>query len=212
MEKLRNRFIVLMCLLLVTGLLVWSHRVLYGVWRPRNDFKVPLSVGPWAGREEGVGERVSRLLEADTVLIRDYFKGDEEIWFAAVYYKDNQVGFHAPEACFGGLGNQVFDEGDVKLYIKEWDRSVLVKKLHYKGEKGEKILHYFYMVNDSIADSEFKIRLRMLWEQLRFRRPGVALFEMYSPVGPKGTEQATENLKDFLVHLIPRLRVHLKLG
>jgi EpsI family protein len=96
--------------------------------------------------------------------------------------------------------------------VKEWGRAIRVKQLCYKGEDGERIVRYFYMLDDFVADSESKIRLRMLWEQLRFRRPGVALFEMYSPVGPKGTGQANENLKDFLVHLIPRLRVHLKLG
>ena len=205
MQKLTNRFIVLICLLVVTGSIVWLHRFLYAGWKPMQELPIPLKIGRWVGQEQPVAERVYKVLEADSVLIRNYFKGDNEIWFAVVFYKDNQVGFHSPEACFGGLGNKVFKEGTISVLIPEWNRTVKINQLRCKGPEGEKILFYFYEVGDFITDSYFKIRLKLLFDQLRFRRPGVALVELYSPVGSKGLDQAKDNLKDFLRHLIPQL-------
>lgn len=209
MEKLRNRLIILIALMLVSAAVVWAHHLAYGVWRPKADLSLPLKIGDWNGREGIVSDRVYGLLEADTVLIRSYFKKDQEIWFAVVYYKDNQVGFHEPESCFGGLGNQVFDEGTLNLFVPEWKKNMKVNQLHYKGTKEEKILFYFYEVGDFFSDSYFKIRLKMMSEQLKLKRPGVALFELYSPVRNGGTEQARKNLKDFLGYLIPQLPGYL---
>lgn len=210
MERLRNRLVVLLLLLGVSTGLVWAHHFAYGVWRPKSDLKIPLFVGEWRGRDKPVAKRVYELLEADTVIIRTYIKGNSSIWFAVVYYKDNQVGFHAPESCFGGLGNQVFDEGNLSLFIPRWNRSVKVNRRHYKGPKGEKILLYFYSTGEFITESYFKIRVQMLYKQLKFQKPGVALFELYCPVGPEGEGKAVACLKDFLSELIPLLPSYIK--
>jgi len=209
MEKFKNRFIVFICLLILTGVIIWIHKSLYAEWQQKQNLPIPLKIGKWVGQEELVTERVYKLLEADTVLIRKYFNGNNEIWFSVVFYQDNQVGFHSPEGCFGGLGEQVFKQGVVNLFVPEWNKTVKVNNLHYKGRKGEKILFYFYEVGDFITDSYFKIRLKILLDQLKFKRPGVALFELYSPVGVKGIDQTKDNLKDFLTHLIPRLPDYL---
>ncbi len=209
MEKLRNRFIILICLLVVTGSIVWLHRFLYAGLTPKKELPMPLKIGDWVGQEQPVAERVYKILEADSVLIRKYLKGNSEIWFAVVFYKDNQVGFHSPEACFGGLGDKVFREESLDLLIPEWNRTVKVNELHYKGPKGSKILFYFFGTGDFITESYFNMRLKLLFDQLKFKRSGVALVEAYSPVGLNGIDHAKDNLKDFLSHLIPQLPSHL---
>lgn len=210
MEKLKNRLIFLICSLTITSTIVWAHRSSYGVWRQGSTLRLPLNVGQWTGKEEIPTERIYRLLEADTVIIRKYFKGDNEIWFAGVYYRDNQVGFHRPEACFGGLGYKVFKEEVLNFYVPDWDRTVKINQLHYKGNGREKILYYFYEAGDYITESYVKMRVKMLSDQLGFKKPGVALFELYSPAGKGGVKRAKENLKDFLSHLIPKLPCYLK--
>lgn len=209
MASLRNRIIVLALLLLTTSSVVWIHRAVYGVWRPNATLHFPLLIGEWTGKEQVIAERMYNILEADSILSRRYSKGSGSIGFSLVFYKDNQVGFHRPESCLGGLGETVFDKGTVDIAVNGWNKKISVNELHYKGHRGERILYYFYTVDDYITDSYFLVRLKMLFEQLRFRRPAVALVEVYASVDPTGIHRTKERLKDFLRHLIPELPASL---
>jgi EpsI family protein len=172
----------------------------------KREVVLPLKIGDWVGKEEIVTDRVKDLLEADTVLISTYFKHGQMIWFAMVYYKDNQIGFHTPESCFGGLGNKVFAEPDKTVFIESENKKFKIKNLRYRGDKGDKVLYYFYQVDDYSTDSYLNIRLKLLREQLKLNRPGVALFEMYAGFGE---EKAIESLDEFVRSLVPILPSYL---
>ena len=74
MEKLKTRFIVLICLLAATGVIVRVHSFLYAVQKPKQNLSIPLKIGQWVGQEGTVSEEVYNILEADSVIIRKYFK------------------------------------------------------------------------------------------------------------------------------------------
>lgn len=189
---------------------VRSHAYMYSHWKVTHEFEIPLRIGDWIGQEIEVKKDVLDILEADTVLIRFYNKGNDQIWFAVVYYKDNQVGFHTPEACFGGLGNKVFKEKDRKFYIDELKESVVLNQRKYIGNKGDKILYYFYETGDYLTKSYINTRIKMMTEQIKFKKPAVGLFEMYANIIEGNEDDARKKLDDFVQKLIPIVKTEFK--
>jgi EpsI family protein len=204
-QRLEGRIIILISLLLLTGAMVWIHWFLYVGQESGGNLAIPFHADQWVGKEQVVPDSVVDILQADSVMIRTYSNKDQWIWLALVFYKDNLLGFHAPESCFGGLGYTLRREKTIDLFIKKWNMTVKINNLRYSGSEDERVLFYYYQIGTFVTESYFKMRLAFFLERLRFKKPGVALVELYSPVSANGVRQAEENLQDFLSYFIPEL-------
>jgi len=205
MPAISFRLKYVVAVLVITNLFIVYHRYVISKLQPKLNFELPLIVGDWKGEEESVSIKSYQILEADTVLARTYSNEDKLIGFSAVFYSDNQVGFHKPESCSGGIGRKVFKEGVVEIFLNKLGKTIKVNQLKIRGQKGEGILLYFYKVGNYFSESYLKVRIRMLLDQLQFKAFDVCLFQIYSPVNFKNDESARTDLNHFLNDLAPYL-------
>ena len=190
----RKLFLVT-CLTAATGALVLCLAFAAPL---RNDklFSFPLALGDWHGTESAMEDWVFESLETEFAFMRDYTspRFSRGVNLAMVWYDDRNVGFHAPEACLGGVGNTVTSMSPVELQLDVPWRAV--RLLARQGRQVYVVL-YFYMVGDEVALNAFEVRWALLKRRLQAKRGAAVLVRLMTPI--RTTEpEADAVLADFL--------------
>ena len=73
---------------------------------------VPLTIGPWQGRETPIDPAQLRVAEAEANLSRTYLRADrrEAVAVLVLYGRSGPLGAHTPEVCYGSAGYEPIGE------------------------------------------------------------------------------------------------------
>ena len=170
---------------------------------------LPLEIENWRGENLQVSEDVFRILQTQFIVVREYrnHRGGK-VTLAVIYYPDNQISFHAPEARLGGVGYTIIQEEIKTLKFSAHD-SLQVKTLHYNRNHTHELIYYFYQTNNFVTPNYLTFRWQMLLNQLKHKRTNGALIRVSTPVQPNSP--AEKILQDFLTKVFPTLNKFIKL-
>lgn len=183
MDDLRMRLLLTLILLLcISGVVL-----LYSNTNSKPDLKgvlddISLTFDEWRGENLILSPDIFNILQTQSILVREYRndKGDK-VTLAVIYYPDNQISFHAPEACLGGVGYTIMTE-EIKTLKFSGHVSLQVKKLHYNRNQTHELIYYFYQTNNFISPNYLTFRWQMLLNQLKHKRTNGALIRVSTQV------------------------------
>ncbi len=205
-----SKKILILCLLLLVacGFVFIDDRLTRGDNIVNVVEKLPLTLGEWRGNSFPVDDRVKEILETDYIVSRDYANPfGKHVFLSVVYYPDNKIGFHNPEACNTGVGMKVLDNRLVSLKLPEIgnSRELVANRLILGMSEPNKVIYYFFVTGKSMTGNYPAFRWQMLKQQLAFRRPSGAQVQIHVPVGE--SVEATQALAErFAAALVPVLQ------
>lgn len=198
----RSFLVVIALTLAAAGLVAAVDRV-----EPiRNErlFEFPLSIGEWTGRDIPMSDYVYKGIETPYLILRDYRsqRSGRQVNLSIVWFDDTNIAFHAPEACLGGISEEVKAEGTVRLRL---DREHEMKKFVTNLGGTDYLVIYFFDVDGYITTSQSGIRWRVLLKRLRFGRASASFVRVMAPVDVS-EQEITELLAGFLKEIHPLLK------
>jgi len=206
MKQTRKYLILFLLLLIASGFVFMDNRLSREV-RPIDLNKLPLSIAGWSGKSFPVSERILRILETEYILDRDYVNQEgKHVLLSIVYYPDNKIGFHNPEACNTGEGSKIIEK-DV-LPIGKLDSGLKANRLILERTQGNKVILYFFVSGEYVTHDYLKFRLHMMKQQMWFRRPSGAQVQVHSVVG-SDLKTTISVMEDFIRNLAPHLLKYL---
>jgi EpsI family protein len=202
MKKSHLKYLVIIALTLLCG---WTvHRV--ETAQPiRNDkfFSFPLAIGDWAGKEIAMSEYVYLGIETPYLFLRNYYSPHHSVPvnLSIVWFDDRNIAFHAPEACMGGVGNQVIEKSrkQVTLQGSEYELETLVVQMPGQPKQ---LVWYFFDVDGYITTSQTDIRLHVLRKRLLGKRTSASFIRLMAPL-LEDRDIVDQTLAMFLEALLP---------
>lgn len=165
--------------------------------------KIPMKVNGWQGKEIPVETNVNAILETESILMREYQKGNNTVWLAIVYYKDSRVSLHLPESCYTGQGSEIVERGTEKINDK-----IIANRFMLKGDKGDQIVQYYFESGEFRTHSYQSLRWNMILNKLKRKSNSGALVR-YSIAIQNNRELSQKVLNDFIVDFGPLLPKYL---
>ena len=180
--------------------------------RPLSGF--PARIDQWALAKEGVIEReILDVLRADDVLNRVYSNassGEMANLFVA-YFKTQRTGQapHSPKNCLPGSG-WVPSVSEIAL-LDIPGRAEPIEVNRYIVSRGEEssLVLYWYQTRDRTIASEYKAKIFLVLDSIRYNRSDTAMVRVVVPVREGDTERAAETAGEFVRAFFQPLRAHL---
>lgn len=212
---LKNKYAVAATVALalqVAGFYAIQRQELVPLSRPFSDF--PLALGEWRMMQEGVVDpEIMQVLQADDVLTRTYYDAANvrgANLFVA-FFKSQRTGRapHSPKNCLPGSGWAPLASEIVSLNIAGLDRPVEVNRyVVAKGENRSLVLYWYQSHGRSVA-SEYKARVYMIADAIRYNRTDTALVRVVVPITEGGVEQAERTAEAFVASFFVPLQTYL---
>ncbi len=151
---------------------------------------LPIAFGEWTmTRESFMDPEVNRVLRADATLNRDYAEvtGKAAVNLFVAYFESQQQGQspHSPQHCMPGAGwspeslaTIPVDVGGRTIHI---NRYVLMKG----GERN--VVLYWYQANGRVIASEYKAKIYLVVDAVRYNRTDTALVRVIVRVPENGS-------------------------
>lgn len=202
MKKSHLKYLTVITLTLLCSLIV--HRV--ETAQPiRNDkfFSFPLTIGEWKGKEIAMSEYVYQGIETPYLFLRNYYSPmhNSPVNLSIVWFDDRNIAFHAPEACMGGVGNQVVEKSRKKVTLQGSKHEIEALVVQMPGQH-KQLVWYFFDVDGYITASQTDIRLRVLKKRLLGKRASASFIRLMAPlIEDRGAVEQTLAL--FLEALMP---------
>jgi EpsI family protein len=170
---------------------------------------LPSNIGSWKLASEQVMEPdVAAYLRPDDYINRTYVgrnPGAQVNLFIA-YFKSLKSGYgpHSPGICLPGSGWMPEESGVVRLAVPTRFEKVPVNRyVLHKGDQRQ-LLIYWYQNDRRVWAEEFRAKLYMLPDLLKYRRSDVALVRIMVPIGRTNTE-IPNDLLEFVGSAFPLL-------
>lgn len=207
----RNFWVVIVLTIATAGLVT----AVGSVEPLRNErlFQFPQAIDNWAGRDIPMADYVYKGIETPYLILRNYTspRDGSRVNLSIVWFDDTNIAFHAPEACLGGVSDEVKDEGTVRIRL---DKEYEMKKFITRLGGMDYLVLYFFDVDGYVTTSQWKIRLRVLLKRLMFKRASASFVRVMAPVDAgegKTMELLIEFLRD-INRLIPEYTYTDKVG
>ncbi|MFZ2801891.1 MAG: exosortase C-terminal domain/associated protein EpsI [Syntrophorhabdus sp.] len=206
MKKSHLRYLAVILLTLLCSLVV--HRV--ETAQPiRNDkfFSFPLVIGDWTGKEVAMSEYVYQGIETPYLFLRNYHSPQHRlpVNLSIVWFDDRNIAFHAPEACMGGVGNQVIEKSrkQITLQGNEYRLDTLIVQMPGQSKQ---LVWYFFDVDGYITTSQTDIRLHVLKKRLVGKRASASFIRLMAPFtdDQANVEQTLTTFLEALLPLVPQ--------
>lgn len=193
MPGVNRNYIVVVSLLIMTGAVAVGLNYFGAKTVTNVDLsKIPMQINGWQGKGIPVESDVNAILETESVLMREYKKGNDVVWLAIVYYKDSRVSLHLPESCYTGQGSQIVERG-----IEKVNTQITANKFVLKGNKGNQIVLYYFESGDFRTHSYRALRWNMIMNKLRRKSNSGALVRYSVPIA-KSQGETLKRLKEFI--------------
>lgn len=212
MEKIANRYLVLVVILLVT---TWLSN-----WLSYDRFdgaeaadiavsKIPRTIGKWRGKDFPLDPEIYNILETRSIIHRRYVYNGRSVFLSLVYYADTKVDFHAPEACLSGNSIQL-EKSVANLNLRYDKRKITIPVNQLIREKGgqKELIYYFFKAGNFLGKNYIALRVHLAINKLSSKRSG-ALIRISTPMKNVNTEQPSAILSDFAQQLYPYIMKNL---
>jgi EpsI family protein len=214
MEIMRNRYLILIAVILFTSILVnflsydTYHKAEAGLQAVKS---IPLEIGRWQGKDIPIENLVYEILETKSIIQRTYTSNAQEVFLSIVYYPETKVDFHAPEGCLGGQGIQI-DKSAKNIDIINDGKKVKIKlsQLIWQREGKESLVYYFYKAGEFIGQDYIKLRLNLAINKFsNNKEKSGSLIRFSTPILSGDIQKASNILSGFLNELYPFLIKYL---
>jgi EpsI family protein len=203
----------------LTGVLLIQAALLYGFSRseeiPQNRplSEVPQQIGPWTLQQEGVVEQeVQDVLKADELLTRSYVNLDQRIGahLFVAYFRSQRTGQvpHSPKNCLPGSGWVPSVSDIVNIAIPGRPAPIEVNRYVVAKGNSKSVVLYWYQSRDRVVASEYKAKLYVMADAIRYNRTDTALVRVVIPIAENDVERSEKAAVDFIQSLFMPLRQH----
>jgi EpsI family protein len=176
---------------------------------PANLQAIPLTIGDYTATDLPADDEIKKILETPNVLMRDYVSpGGLQIMLSIVYYEQYRVDFHMPEGCMTGRGSIITDSRTQALFYDSRKSPLLVNSLVLKQRTENEHVLYYFLVNDFITPSYFRMRLRLMTQHL-MRKPTSAALVRFSVRLPDGQNEGMDEFRNFVTQMTSLLPSYL---
>ncbi|MFC2061042.1 exosortase C-terminal domain/associated protein EpsI [Elusimicrobiota bacterium] len=208
MNSFKVRYTVLMilfCIFISAGF--WIDYSKTGSMEPVDIYAVPLEIGDWNGKELVIEDSVKKILETDSVMMREYSRGTDKIWLAVVHYNDARVSLHLPESCYSGEGSKIAERSNTEVSA-EGRKDFTAKRMIVKGNKGNRIVFYYFLTGNTSTGSYRELRWIMMKNKMSGKSNRGALIRFSAPI--KGSIKNTDKtVRDFIYETASVLEKYL---
>jgi len=169
----------------------------------KRFFDFPLLIVDWTGRDIPMSDYVYKGIETRYLFLRDYHspRYQDPMNLSIVWFDDTNIAFHAPEACLGGVSNEVKENGRIRVRLdKEYEIGKIITNL---GGIDYLVL-YFFDVDGFITTNQAAIRWNVLKKRLMFKRSSASFVRIMTPLDDD-KEDAVARSMDFLRDIQPLL-------
>lgn len=170
---------------------------------------IPLRIEEWEGKNIELEKNVYQILETREIIHRNYFsRNNVKVLLSIVHYADAKVDFHSPEACLGGLGQNVQKKvRTVKCLYNGTFYFFKVAELTSNDQNRNYLSYYFYQSGNSFNCNYILSRLTLAYNKM-FNDDVSASLIRITTVFSGSKYEANKLLDQFLKDLFPVLLNH----
>jgi EpsI family protein len=213
---LRGRGVVALNLLLLVqaaGFYAFSRRELAPPVAPLTS--VPSQIGEWRFAEDfRLDAEIQRILHPDDYIIRTYSAPTGASLSLLVAYFRTQTtgqGPHSPQNCLPGQGWAIQKREVASIQVPATGESILVNRYSVFKDNDRSVVLYWYHGPSRVIANEYRARLQLVLDSLRYRRSDTALVRITVPVIGDDEAAAERRAVSFAQALHPLLRRHIPL-
>jgi EpsI family protein len=203
-KKIKNRYLLLIAVSAILALPVNFLQYDLGARKGRGlqaIAGIPLQIGQWMGQDVQLEPRVYALLETRSIIHRNYSRNHRQVFLSVVYYPDDRVGFHSPEACLGARGVELTRHSE-SVHVSS-NIILSVNQLLYRFGNTSELVYYFYKAGSYCGNSYLSLRLNIAFDKLFSGNKSGSLIRISTPIRENNTETAKQTLQEFLAALYP---------
>jgi len=173
---------------------------------------IPWQLGPWkTSGEEFMDAATAAYLRPDEYILRNYTNDQDhtQINLFVAYFKSlqNTYGPHSPSICLPGSGWLVSSSSITNIPVSGRSGGIPVNEFTMEqGNQRIRVL-YWYQNDRNVWAEEFRAKLRLLPDLIRYRRSDVSLVRLVTPMGASMTDDRTDSIQ-FTERLFPLLAEH----
>ncbi|MBS1873835.1 MAG: EpsI family protein [Acidobacteria bacterium] len=214
LNPLKSKPFVLLAVVLVTQALV-----LRAVSRPENITppaalaSFPFQVEGWKLAQEGYVDAETReILKADDLLSRTYYRpgdrGAVSLFIASFLSQRNGKAPHSPKNCLPGSG---WVQDTSEILPVEIPGVGIIEVNHYlvSNRESKSDVIYWYQSRNRVVANEYKAKLFVMADAIRYNRTDTALVRVISPVIDRQDEPALRTNVEFIRAAFPIVREFL---
>lgn len=188
---------------------------------PEGDFPIPnlrqlpLALENWkAPSEQALEADVTAYLKPDDYILRNYVDttAGSSISLFVAYFKSlqNVYGPHSPRVCLPGSGWLVRSSALPSIHVPGRTDPIPVNEYFLEKSDDRILVIYWYQNNRNIWAEEFRAKLTLLPDLIRYRRSDASLVRVITPVssadGGKEREQALQFTRSMFPLLVERFK------
>jgi len=168
--------------------------------------KIPLRIGEWQGKDLQLEKLIYEILETKSIVQRSYLWNNQVVFLTIVYYPEQKVDFHAPEACLGGRGIQIQKQiNKVRIVSDGKEHNIKLNQLIWDQQGEQRLVYYFYKSGEFLGESYMKLRLNLAVNAIRNRQKSGSLIQVSTPITHGNLQKASHTLRDFMSKVYPFL-------
>jgi EpsI family protein len=196
MDRKNYKYLLVIVLTLVAAVLVAAANRTEPIKNARF-FTFPMAIGDWKGRDIPMSAYVYKGIETPYLFLREYSspRYPEPVSLAVVWFDDTNLAFHTPEACLGGVSDEVKETGFTPVTLG--GRAHRIGRIVANIASSDQLALYFFDVDGTITTSQSGIRMNVLRKRLVFKRGSASFVRVMIPVGAN-RQKAEAELADFL--------------
>ncbi|MGE5644444.1 MAG: exosortase C-terminal domain/associated protein EpsI [Acidobacteriota bacterium] len=193
------------------GVFAVSRKEIVPPARPLAEF--PRTLGGWSLAQEGsVEKEIMDVLRADDVLTRNYTApGNRTANLFVAYFKSQRTGQapHSPKNCLPGSGWVPSESGMMDIAVPGRSEPIRVNRYVVSRGEDQSLVLYWYQSRDRAIASEYRAKLYLVEDAIRYNRTDTALVRVVVPVAGSDIAGATATAADFVKAFFTPLRQYL---
>ena len=157
MQRINPRYLNLVVILLIMTGISFFFSSFQKIKVEKVDISgLPNKFENWQGKDLFIEKEILDVLRTDSVLMRDYTnETGKKITLTIVYYQDNRVDFHLPEACSVGEGSDIYEKRKETLLLGKEKEPQALNLLLVKSNRSSQIILYYFESGKFITDNYF---------------------------------------------------------
>jgi EpsI family protein len=172
----------------------------------------PQEFGQWKMYQEGVVEQeVQDVLKADELLTRTYMSSGQNVaaHLFVAYFRSQRTGQtpHSPKNCLPGSGWVPSVSDVITTDIPGRGPIEMNRYVVARGDQKSLVL-YWYQSRDRVVASEYKAKVYVIADALRYNRTDTALIRVTVPIVENNVDGAQNAALDFVRSFYAPLRQH----
>jgi EpsI family protein len=179
--------------------------------------ELPVHVGEWtANQDQSLEPNVLAYLKPDSYVLRDYLNraNTNSINLFVAYFKSlqNSYGPHSPRVCLPGSGWLVRSSRIRPLPMPGRPDGIPVNEYVLEKNSNKILVLYWYQNDRNIWAEEFKAKLTLLPDLIRYRRSDVSLVRFVTPLSGETVDRELAGTQEFARLIFPALVESLRKG